>query len=169
MPTFHAVNLALQQKGAEAMIKTKPHTMIVTKPAMKLIGIECRFEDGVSSPDLWKQYFEEWQQTFGNIAHLRVESEKEIDYALTVDRDESGYTYFIGIEVTSVDHVPSGTIARLIPKTKYARFTAIGPVEESIGRTYDHIFKEWFPSSSFQTAPGPIMEHYDMGCKSLLL
>lgn len=168
LPTFHAVNLALQQKGAEAMIKAKPHTMVVTKPAMKLIGIECRFEDGVSSPDLWKQYFDEWQQTFGNIAHLRVEPEKEIDYALTVDRDESGYTYFIGIEVTSVDHVPSGTIARLIPKTKYARFTAIGPVGESIGRTYDYIFKEWFPSSSFQTAPGPIMERYDMRCATHL-
>ncbi|OME94666.1 MULTISPECIES: AraC family transcriptional regulator [Paenibacillus] len=168
LPTFHAVNLAQQQKGAVAMIKTKPHTMIVTKPAMKLIGIECRFEDGVSSPDLWKQYFDEWQQTFGNIAHLRVEPEKEIDYALTVDRDESGYTYFIGIEVTSVDHVPPGTTARLIPKTKYARFTAIGPVGESIGRTYDYIFKEWFPYSSFQTAAGPIMEHYDMRCATHL-
>ncbi|MGM1050528.1 MAG: helix-turn-helix transcriptional regulator [Bacillota bacterium] len=70
LPTFHAINLAQQQKGAIAMINTKLHTVIVTKPAMKLIGIDCRFEDGISSPDLWKQYFDEWQQTFGNIAQL---------------------------------------------------------------------------------------------------
>lgn len=168
LPTFHAVNLAQQRNGAVAMLKTKPHTAIVTKPDMKLIGIECRFEDCVPPPDLWKKYFDEWQQTFGNIAHLRVEPEKEIDYALSLDRDESGYTYFIGIEVTSVDHVPPGATVRLISKTKYARFTAIGPVGESIGRTYDYIFKEWFPSSSYQTTSGPIMEHYDMRCATSL-
>ncbi|MFD0716384.1 effector binding domain-containing protein [Paenibacillus sp. GCM10027626] len=168
LPALHAVNLAQQQKGAVDVMNYKPRTVIVTKPALKLIGIECRIEDDASSTALWKQYFDEWQQTFGNISHLRVEPEKEIDYALSVDRDESGYTYFIGIEVTSVEHVPPGTTVRNIPKTKYARFTAIGPVGESIGRTYDYIFREWFPSSSYQTAAGPIMEQYDMRCATHL-
>lgn len=168
LPAFHAVNLAQQRKGVVDKMEQKPRTVIVTKPAMKLIGIESRIEDGVSSPDLWKKYFDEWEQTFGSISHLRVDPEKEIDYALSVDRDESGYTYFIGIEVTSVEHVPLGTKVRTIPKTKYARFTAIGPVGESMGRTYDYIFREWFPSSSYQTAAGPIMEHYDMRCATHL-
>lgn len=90
------------------MVENNTPKVIVTKPAMKLIGIECRMEEGLASPDLWKQYFDNWKDTFGSIEHLRVEPEKDMDYALTVDRDESGFTYFIGIEVTSVDHVPPG-------------------------------------------------------------
>lgn len=164
LPPFHAVILAQHTKGTEAMDKQLPKVSIMTKPAMMLIGIECRMEDGKNSPDLWKQYFDSWQCTFGSIAHLRVEPEKDMDYALTVDRDESGYTYFIGIEVISLDHIPAGTTGRMIPKTKYARFTAVGPVRESMGRTYDYIFKEWFPSMPYQTTAGPIMEHYDMRC-----
>lgn len=168
LPAFHAVNLAQHIEGVVDELEQKPRSEIVTKPAMKLIGIESRIEEGVSSLDLWKKYFDEWQQTFGSISHLRVEPEKEIDYALSVDRDESGYTYFIGVEVTDVEHVPSGTKVRQLPKTKYARFTAIGPVGESIGRTYDYIFREWFPSSPYQTATSPIMEHYDMRCATHL-
>ncbi|MBP1994359.1 helix-turn-helix domain-containing protein [Paenibacillus eucommiae] len=134
LPSFLAVNLAQQRKGEESMVETTPEVSVLTRPAMKLIGIECRMEDGFESPDLWKRYFDTWQDTFGSIAHLRVEPEKEMDYALTVAQDESGYTYFIGIEVTSMDLVPPGTVARHIPKTKYARFTAIGSVTESIKR-----------------------------------
>lgn len=168
LPVFHAVNLAQQQKGAVNKMEQKPRAVMVTKPAMKLIGIESRIEDGLSSPAFWKKYFDEWEQNFGSISHLRVDPEKDIDYALSVDRDESGYTYFIGIEVTSVEHVPPGTIARTIPKTKYAKFRAIGAVGESIGRMYDYIFREWFPSSSYQTAAGPIMEQYDIRCATHL-
>ncbi|UHA73342.1 AraC family transcriptional regulator [Paenibacillus sp. 481] len=169
LPAFHAVNLAQQRKGGVTLVKNTPEVSIVTKLAMKLIGIECRIEDGSASPtDLWKQYFDNWKAMFGSIEHLRVEPEKEMDYALSVDQDESGFTYFIGIEVTSVVHVPPGTVARIIPKTKYARFTAVGPVGESIGRTYNYIFRDWFPSSSFQTASGPIMEHYDLRCATHL-
>lgn len=168
VPAFHAVDLAQRRTGDAATMTTKPRMTIVTKPAMKLIGIECRMEDGMPSTDLWKRYFDEWQQTFGTIAHLRVEPEKDIDYALSVDRDESGYTYFIGIEVTRIDNVPLGTSVRLLPRTKYASFTAVGPVGESIGLTYDYIFKEWFPGSTYQTAAGPIMEHYDLRCATHL-
>ncbi len=168
LPAFHAVNLAQRRTGDAATMTTKPGMAIVTKPTMKLIGIECRMEDGVPSTDLWKRYFDEWQQTFGAIANVRVDPEMEIDYVLSVDRDESGYTYFIGIEVTSLDVVPPGTSVRLLPRTKYAKFTAVGPVGESIGLTYDYIFKEWFPSSNYQTAAGPIMEHYDMRCATHL-
>ncbi|UVI33163.1 AraC family transcriptional regulator [Paenibacillus spongiae] len=165
LPDFHKINL--ETEDSEEMIDAVEASAFVTIPEMKLIGIERRIEEGSLSPaELWPYYFENWEALFKDIAKLRIEPEKDIDYALTVDRDEEGFTYFIGIEVSSVDYIPEGAAARIIPKTKYAKFTAVGPVHESIARTYGYIYKHWFPQSDYQLqlSAGPIIEYYDMRC-----
>jgi AraC family transcriptional regulator len=164
---FPKINL-VEKKNSE-VIDSMVATLIVTKPDIMLIGIERRIGDRGDTPnELWSHYFGTWEETFKDIAGLRIEPEKEIDYALTINRDEEGFTYFIGIEVSSIKHVPPRTVARIIPKTKYAKFTATGPVHESIGRTYDYIWKEWFPTTNYQVTSEPIVEYYDLRCATHL-
>jgi len=147
------------------MVKSK----IVTKPEMKLIGIERRIQEGdwgLFIADTWKHYFENWNALFGNVNN-RISPELQIDYALANDREEEGVlTYFIGIEVSNLNDIPQGTVGRIVPRTKYAKFTAVGRLPDSMGSTFNYIFKEWFPASPFQITAGPILEHYDVRCSS---
>lgn len=140
---------------------------MVMIPEKTLIGIErvIRGEQwGEAIVQMWKDYFDQWEKLFGSITN-RVDPELEIDYALANDREEEGVlTYFIGIEVSDLSQVPQGTVSRVIPKTKYAKFTAIGELPDSMGRAFDYIFKEWFPATPYQITSDPIVEYYDMRC-----
>lgn len=164
LPSFGGVTLT-NERMKYSVVKSK----IITKPEMKLIGIERRLQEGEGDggaliAEMWSYYFDQWNSLFGSIGN-RISPELEIDYALAYD---GGLGYFIGIEVSDLDYIPPGTIGKIVPKTKYAKFTAVGQLPDSMGRTFDYIFKEWFPASPFQITASPILEHYDSRCASHL-
>lgn len=164
LPSFEKINLQNIVKEKEAMIKAN----IVSKPIIHLIGIERIIEDGGITPgQVWDLYYEKWSELFGNIAN-RVNPEEEVDIAICLDRNEEGLTYFVGFEVSSLGYIPDGTVGRTIPETKCAMFTSVGKIPEAIIKTYDYIYKEWFPESDYQIASDSVcaIEYYDKRCAS---
>lgn len=136
-------------------------TNIVTTSQMHLIGIERRITDGEATPaQVWDLYFSKWDSMFSGITN-RVDP--DVDYAICLDRDEDGITYFIGFEVSKFNVIPDGAVGRTIPKLKCAKFTAIGEIPASVIKTYDYIYKEWFPKLDFQISSSYVsaMERYD--------
>lgn len=130
---------------------------------MHLIGIERRIADGEDTiAQVWDLYFSKWESIFGSITN-RVNPDKDVDYALCLNRDEDGITYFVGFEVSKLDVIPDGAVGRTIPRLKCAKFTAIGEIPAAVNKTYNYIYKEWFPKLDFQISSSyvSVIERYD--------
>lgn len=74
--------------------------------------------------------------------------------------DETPFNVLVSIEVTAFDEIPPGMVSREMPAQKYAVFTHRGPVSD-LGKTYDEIYKRWFPGSDFVFAEKDDFERYD--------
>lgn len=74
--------------------------------------------------------------------------------------DGDVFDYMIGHEVTSVNHIPEGMdIYRLEPSI-YAVFRILGPITESVQKTWDHIYSVWLVESEYEHAGTHDIEYY---------
>jgi AraC family transcriptional regulator len=65
-----------------------------------------------------------------------------------------------GFAVTKVDEVPPGMSVRGIPEGDYAVFEHQGALD-TLGATYDQIYREWLPASEYEVDPRDDFELYD--------
>src|SRR5690606_25077346 len=92
--------------------------------------------------------------------------EEDADYAFSRFDERGRCYYFVGFEVDAPIPVPSGAVSVTIPQRLCAKATHTGPPAETLGRTLDYLYGEWFLGSTYRTGhdrdmPYPVIEYYD--------
>lgn len=116
---------------------------VIQKPSINVIGIECRTsnapEDGPQDiPRLWGQFYSE-----DIINKIPNKASNEV-IALYCDYEGDyiqPYSLVIGCSVTSLDSIPEGMVAKIVPAGSYAVFRAIGEYPASLIETWGNIWQ----------------------------
>jgi predicted transcriptional regulator YdeE len=110
---------------------------------MFVVGIECRTSNHPEAapqdiPRLWRKFYSE--NIFQQIPH------KASDQVIALYCDYEGdytqpYSVVIGCQVSSLDKVPQGMVAKIVPATSYATFRAVGEHPKSLIETWGKIWQ----------------------------
>lgn len=120
---------------------------LVYRSSMKIVGIEARTtnKDEIGSetakiPLLWQRFFQEnMREKIPN----KVPSGPILAVYTDYESDEHGaYTVIIGCEVSSIEGIPQGMVAKVLPESTYAIFTTqTGPVTTVVGQAWKNIWQ----------------------------
>lgn len=143
---------------------------IVLMPAMIIVGTELRTtwknnECITAIPAFWQQQrSENIVQKIPNKLYPDVIVGLYTHYTPDFSLTSGYYSLIIGCPVTKVDGVPKGMVVKKIPATKYAVFTAKGPLSTAVYKTWMEIWQnkdiertftndiEWYNSKSSDDA-----------------
>lgn len=89
------------------------------------------------------------------VTHFGVESYTE------EFQTKGKWFYLAGVEVTSLDVIPIGAVAKIIPANTYAVFTHTGPLPGTLGETFHYAYHQWLPESGYTQAAAYDLERYD--------
>lgn len=132
---------------------------IITRPAMKLIGIAAQYDDAdLSLPRLWsafRPYRDHIQNRTGDEAFGIYESYEE-------EGDEVKFSYICCVAVENFDHVPDGMITRELPDQLYAKFIHKGAIA-NLDKSLKYIWGSWLPKSHYEYVEKPDFELYPPG------
>ena len=111
---------------------------------MKIIGIETRTtnQNGQAMQDiggLWHRFYSE------NIISRISNAVNSNVYAIYTDyeSDYTGeYTTLLGLEVSSLDEIPSGLVGREFPKQNFKRFLAKGAMPQAVAEAWQKIWEQ---------------------------
>lgn len=116
---------------------------LIQRPEMLVIGIECRTSNAPEAglhdiPRHWEKFFNE------NVV-LRIPN-KATDEVIALYCDYEGdhtlpYSLVIGSEVSSLEDIPEGMVAKMLPASTYAMFPAIGEHPKSLINTWKTIWQ----------------------------
>lgn len=113
---------------------------IVERPAMVIVGIECRTSNANAQqdiPPLWQKFYAE------NISALvpnKTSNEVVALYCDYAGDHTQPYSLVIGYPVSSTDHLPTGLVAKTIPATSYAAFPVTGEFPQGIVDTWGKVW-----------------------------
>jgi predicted transcriptional regulator YdeE len=116
---------------------------VIQKPSINVIGIECRTSNAPKDapqdiPRLWGQFYSE-----DIINKIPNKASNEV-IALYCDYEgdyTQPYSLVIGCSVTSLDSIPEGMVAKIIPAGSYAVFRAIGEYPATLIETWGNIWQ----------------------------
>ncbi len=132
---------------------------IITRPAMKLVGIATQYDNkDLSLPTLWsafKPYKDNIPNRIGDEAFGIYESYQE-------QEEDVSFSYVCTVQVDNFNDIPKGMSAREIPKQLYAKFTHTGPIS-NLDQTLKHIWGSWLPKSNYDYVEKPDFELYPAG------
>lgn len=119
-------------------------SIIVHRPEMTVVGIECRTMNGTRSGSkdiakLWQRFI--WT---GMSKKIPNRSTREV-LALYCEYDgdyTQPYTILIGCEVSSVDKLPAGMVVKTIPASTYRKFSAVGEHPKTLLKTWTKIWED---------------------------
>ena len=135
---------------------------IIEKIAFKVVGEAFKVsakngENLIRIPEIWREFNES-----GKATEL-CEEFKAIDmYGICLDTNKENFTYLIGVR-GGEGYRGRQHVVRTIPKATWAVFPVTGPMPTSIQRTFKRVFQEWFPTSGYEQAVGPVIEVYPEG------
>jgi predicted transcriptional regulator YdeE len=119
---------------------------IIHRDAMNVIGIEVRTSnkdeadrDRAKIPLLWQRFF---QENIREKIPNKVQPEHLLAIYTDYESDEHGlYTEILGYQVSSIQDISQGMVAKAIPESDYALFTTpAGPVTTTIGQAWKEIW-----------------------------
>ena len=136
---------------------------MMQKESFSIIGIGIHTSNQTAMeelPELWEKF---------NIEDIKNKIPNRInDDLLAVYTDYEGdytkpYLYILGCEVSSVEIVPEGMIAKKIPSAKYEIFTPNGKIPEIVVETWQQI---WTPQIDVQRTYAADFEVYKISGNS---
>lgn len=113
------------------------------KPAMTVIGIECRTSNASDAaprdiPKLWQKFYE--NDVLSKISNKA--SEEVIALYCDYEGDYTKpYSCVIGCAVISVKEIPEGLVAKTIPASTFMVFHATGEFPKSLIATWNKIWQ----------------------------
>ena len=154
---YPRLTFQLTVKGGEAM-----QYRIVEKEAFRIVGAMKRVAivfEGVNpeiaamAQSLGMETIEELKRMSNveprglisasvNFSEGRMEEQGELDHYLGAATTENGPDHLAKLEV---------------PASTWAVFASVGPYPSALQNVWGRIYSEWFPSSSYELAPGPEM------------
>lgn len=116
---------------------------VVHKPTIMVIGIECKTSNAPENaphdiPKLWGQFYNE---DIINQIPNKVSNEVIALYCDYEGDYTEPYSLVIGCSVSSLDSVPEGMVAKVIPAGSYAIFHAIGEHPACLIETWGNIWQ----------------------------
>lgn len=113
------------------------------KPAMMVMGIACRTSNTPEGApnDIPKL----WGRLYGEDVISRIPNKASSDViALYCDYEgdyTKPYTCVIGCPVTSVDNVPEGMVAKVLPASSYVLFQAVGEHPQAVMQAWANVWQ----------------------------
>lgn len=131
-------------KGSFTEEKTMKNYEVIQKPAIFVIGIDCRTSNAKEAgpqdiPKLWERFYSE--DVMNQIPN-KISNEVVALYCDYEGDHTQPYSVVIGCPVNSIDTIPEKMVAKKIPATSYAVFRAIGEHPKALIETWGHIWKE---------------------------
>ncbi len=142
----------------KALIDTK-NPRIENLKNVDVIGIS---EEGtisqLSFPKVWNEFF----AIYNKSSHEKNSIFYGITYtkSLTATNENTIYTYMVGSPTNIYNSLPLEMKIHSIPDGEYAVFSHLGPVRD-LTETFNYIFGEWIPQSSYKRRNGDVFEYYD--------
>lgn len=130
---------------------------IVTKPGMRVMGITRRLNPMQTDwGKLWHEEFEPQMAVLGPLM------QGTCCYGLYYDTGEPPLMDFVGAVAVGPGAEPGeGLVVRDVPAGEYACFECR---LETLGQTWDGIFREWLPASEYDYDPArPCYEEFAPG------
>lgn len=132
---------------------------ILTRSAMKLIGISSEYDDAdLSLPRLWsafRPYKDQIQNRINDASFGIYESYEEND-------DQVNFSYVCCAAVENFDFIPEGMTTRELPEQLYAKFIHKGSIS-NLDKTLKYIWGSWLPKSKYEYEEKPDFELYPSG------
>lgn len=117
---------------------------------MTLMGFSASTIKGfLVVPRLWKKLHKIKHKISNRISKEWVFGLNDYENAEKT-QDGLGFEYYACIEVERCNNIDDGMIRKELPKSRYAIFSLRAKPQDSIESTLDYIYKEWFPSSTYQ-------------------
>jgi len=153
---FSAINLTQSikhyRKGAQML-----NPQIRRKAAFTVMGLADQFTMENNTIHLLWDDFNRRDKEIPHAVHDAAIGVCYHDDAYTPDKS---FTYMAGFAVSKVDEVPPGMSVRELPEGEYAVFEHHGALD-TLGQTYDMIYREWLPASDYEVDPRDDFELYD--------
>ncbi len=133
---------------------------IVNKEEFTVIGLagpSSRADNRI--PALWAAFLQRISDISGRIPGDASYGICEYIDPLFMSED-SEWEELVSVEVAAAAEPPAGMVKRTIPARRYAVFTHRGGVD-SLGTTYNYIYKTFLPRSGLQLAATADFEYYD--------
>lgn len=116
-------------------------------PRKYIIGIATRTDNKTfqeTALPLWGRFYaeqicEKIPSKFSK-ATVALYSQYESDH-------QGPFTYLLGCEVSSLDHIPNGLVGMMVPAATYAHFSLEGPYPQSLIQTWQSIWSSHLPRS----------------------
>lgn len=132
---------------------------IVTLPKKQIVGTRKQLMlDGNSFqqiPVLWERWYKDQSS---QVITSKV-SEDEC-FGICIFDDKESFDYMIGYEVSDNIKTPTNMSCYMLESSTYGVFETIGPIVESVQKTWDYIYTSWLPSSDYKHAGTPDLELY---------
>ncbi len=76
------------------------------------------------------------------------------DFGLSTDPENynsetDAFEYFIGVEVSSLEHIPDGMVYRRVPANKYVSFSFKGSASKA-GAVHDYLYSTWLKENKYE-------------------
>ncbi len=129
---------------------------IITRPAIKLIGIANQYDNAdLSLPRLWSAF-----KPYKNSIKNRTSDNSFGIYESYIEQgEEVSFSYVCCAAVENFDFIPRGMTTRELPEQLYAKFIHKGPIS-SLDKTLKYIWGSWLPKSNFDYVEKPDFELY---------
>lgn len=129
------------------------------KGAFGLVGMMKRVPliyEGVN-PDIaamWKSLDQETITTLKALSNVEPRGLIQGSTNFSEGRLDGGeLDHYIGVATT--EDAPAGLTRLEVPASTWAVFESVGPFPETLQNIWGRIYAEWFPSASYEQAPGP--------------
>ncbi|OUR63111.1 AraC family transcriptional regulator [Colwellia sp. 39_35_sub15_T18] len=129
---------------------------IITRPAIKLVGIATQYNDAdLSLPRLWSAF-----KPYKNSIKNRTNDNSFGIYESYIEQgDEVSFSYVCCAAVENFDSIPDGMTTRELPEQLYAKFIHKGAIS-NLDKTLKYIWGSWLPKSNFDYVEKPDFELY---------
>lgn len=118
--------------------------------AMTLAGFSASTMKGFFViPRLWKKLHKAKSKVNKRISNEWVYGFNDYENAEKTE-DGLGFEYYACIEVDSSNNIDDDMVIKELPESRYVIFSFRAKPQDSIESTINYIYKEWFPSSTYQ-------------------
>lgn len=100
-------------------------------------------------PRLWKKLHKVKNRIDSRLSNEWVYALNDYENAEKTE-DGLGFEYYACVEVENRDNISDGMIVKELPESRYAIFSFRAKPQEPIDKAIDYIYREWFPTSSYQ-------------------
>ncbi len=115
---------------------------IVSIKEKKIVGLSAHTSN--SSPNMQSVIGTLWNRFFSEGIFQKIENKvgfTTIGLYSDYSNGNQDYNITVGCEVSNTDNIPTGTVEKIIPGGKYAKFIVIGDVKEAVGEFWERFQK----------------------------